>query len=394
MGATHVGRAQRRILALAREMGVGIVPTYLEGKNVLYFNGRRNTYTGFIPPVSPAALAEAAVLIPRVNQMAREVPLDAPYRAGRADEWDGKSVETWKLENTRHEDTRTLLDLAVQAFGGVEPREVSFLQLLFVVRAAGSIEQLITTEGGALEFHLEGGTQLVANELAKRIGRTRVLLGGRVRSITQRGGGVELETRKAVVRARRAIVAVPPTLVPRIAFKPRLPALHDQLFQHLPMGSIIKTIAVYDRPFWRDKGLTGQATSEAGPVKVTFDASPEAGRPGILMGFVPGAESRILTPKSPEQRAREALQSYATYFGEEALRPRQYFDRTWDTDLFARGLFGVMPPGTLTGFGGALREPFDRIHWAGTETATEWYGFMEGAIESGERAAREVLAEL
>ena len=395
MGATFAGTAQKRILALAREMGVGKFPTYNKGKNVFYFDGRRDTYTGSIPPVSPVALGELALLLPRLNEMARQVPLDAPYEAARANEWDGQTFETWKLANAANRDTRKLLDLAAEAILSVQPRDISFLFFLFYIHSAGSVEQLIDTAGGAQEFQFEGGTQLIANELAQRIGRKRILLGGRVQSITQKNGQVELLTRHHLVRAQRVIVAIPPTLAGRIAYKPRLPALRDQLTQRMPMGSVVKTIGVYDKPFWRDKGLTGMVTSDKGPVKVTFDTSPERGRPGVLMGFIDGQDARELTKKSDDERAKDVLASYATYFGGEALSPQQYFDRTWDTDIFSRGApVGVFPPGVLTGFGSALRAPVELIHWAGTETATEWNGYMDGAVQSGERAAREVLGAL
>jgi monoamine oxidase len=327
--------------------------------------------------------------------MARQVPLDAPYRAARADEWDGQTFESWKLANARDPDTRRLLDLAAEAVFGAQPRDLSLLFFLFYAHSAGSVEQLVDTAGGAQELLFEGGTQLICDELAKRIGRRRILLGGRVQSITQRRGGVELLTRRHRVRAKRTIVAIPPTLAARIDYKPRLPALRDQLTQRFPMGSVIKTFAVYDTPFWREDGLTGQATSDTGPAKITFDASPQAGRPGVLLGFVEGQEARDLTPKPPAERAARVLESYQRYFGPRARNPAQYFDRPWSTDVFARGCYvGILPPGALTGFGSAIREPFDRIHWAGTETATRWMGYMDGAVQSGERAAREVLAEL
>jgi monoamine oxidase len=191
------------------------------------------------------------------------------------------------------------------------------------------------------------------------------------------------------------IVAIPPALAVRIGYSPPLAALRDQLSQRTPIGSTIKTIAVYERAFWRDDGLTGQVVSDTGPIKVSFDASPRSGRPGVLMGFVDGEDSRRLTPRSHAERAREGLESLARYFGPRALEPRAYFDYPWDNDRYARGgFFGVPTPGTLLSFGRALRPQANGIHWAGTETATEWVGFMDGAVQSGQRAAREVLASL
>jgi len=152
---------------------------------------------------------------------------------------------------------------------------------------------------------------------------------------------------------------------------------------------------VYDRPFWRDQGLNGQANSDLGPVKVTFDASPASGTPGVLLGFIDADDARQLSDLPAAERASRALASCARYFGSQALRPRTYFDQVWDREIFTGGCpVGVMPPGVMTEYGRALRAPVDRIHWAGTETATVWTGYIDGAIQSGQRAASEVLAGL
>jgi monoamine oxidase len=394
MGATFVGPTQKRIIGLAKELGIGIFPTYNTGKNVLFFNGERQEYSGTIPPVDPAALAEALLLIENLNSMAKEVPLDAPYAAPRAREWDGMTVESWKNDNVRTANARKLVDLAIEAVWSVEPRDMSFLFLLFYIHSAGTLDELINTAGGAQESRVEGGTQRIAVAMARALGG-RVILRAPVRRILHRGSRVQVISDRVTVNARRVIVAIPPTLAGRIDYVPLLPALRDQLTQRFPMGSTVKSAAVYDRPFWRDKGLTGQATSDAGPIKVTFDASPKDGTPGVLMGFADGEDSRVLTQKRVAQRRADVLAGYARYFGEEALHPRRYIDAVWDQEPWSRGCpVCIMAPGVMTSFGRAVRRPVGKIHWAGTETATEWNGYMDGAVQSGQRAAREVLAAL
>ncbi|HEY6399178.1 MAG TPA: FAD-dependent oxidoreductase, partial [Solirubrobacteraceae bacterium] len=158
---------------------------------------------------------------------------------------------------------------------------------------------------------------------------------------------------------------------------------------------LIKTIAVYDTPFWRHQGLNGQANSDQGPVKVTLDVSPQSGAPGVIAGFIDGDDARALSDLPARARARLALTSYVRYFGPQAARPRRYFDQVWDHEAYTGGCpVGVMPPGVMTEYGPALRARVGHIHWAGTETATRWNGYMDGAVRSGERAAAEVLAEL
>jgi monoamine oxidase len=174
-----------------------------------------------------------------------------------------------------------------------------------------------------------------------------------------------------------------------------MPALRDQLTQRMPMGNVIKVQCIYDEPFWRDDGLAGQATSDTGPVKITFDNSPPDKKPpfGVLMGFMEGSEGRVWGTRSREERRRATIECFTRYFGPRARRVRQYVEKSWAAEPWTRGCYaGFMPPGTWTDHGTALRRPVGRIHWAGTETATVWNGYMDGAVSSGERAAREVLA--
>jgi monoamine oxidase len=337
LGATFVGPTQKRVIGLARELGIGIFPTYNTGRNVLFFNGRRETYEGAIPPVSPVALVEAQKAIIQLDSMAGEVPLDAPWKAGNAAEWDGQTFESWKRANVVSSDGRKLIDLAAQAIFSCEPRDMSLLFVLFYIHAAGSLEELINTAGGAQESRIQGGTQLIAERLMDQIGRERVLLRSALRRIAQGGGRVDAITDDLTVRAKRLIVAVPPAMAGRIRYEPGLPALRDQLTQRVPHGSVTKTFAVYETAFWREDGLTGQATSDVGPVKVTFDGSPRGGRPGLLLGFVDGEDARVLNALPESERHRQELESYVRYFGEKARDAREVFDYAWDNDTIARG---------------------------------------------------------
>jgi monoamine oxidase len=194
------------------------------------------------------------------------------------------------------------------------------------------------------------------------------------------------------VTAARVIVAVPPTLAGRITYDPPLPAVRDQLTQRVPAGSVIKCHAVYDTPFWREAGLTGQATGDRGPVKVVFDNSPPAGSPGVLLAFLEGKAARRLNRVGPAERRDAVLGSLVDFFGPHAAKPVEYVELDWSEEEWTRGCYGAhFPPGVWTQYGPALRAPVGRIHWAGAETATVWSGYMDGAVQSGERAAAEVL---
>ncbi len=274
---------------------------------------------------------------------------------------------------------------------GRDPEEMSLLSVLAIIRSAGSFEALVDVEGGAQQDRLAGGSQLLAIRMAEELGE-RVMLEAPVRSIEQDDAEVTLRAGELELRAGRVIVSVPPNIAGRIAYDPPLPVLRDGLTQRMAQGSMTKCIAVYDEPFWRADGLTGQGVCDVGPLSVTFDNSPPEGSPGVLVGFVDGPMARALASRPAEERRTTVTGFFARLFGERAGNPEAYIEQNWDEEPWTRGgPVCMLPTGGLTGYGPALREPTGRIHWAGTETATEWNGYMEGAVQSGERAAREAL---
>ena len=215
-----------------------------------------------------------------LDKLAAQVGVEAPWSSPRAAEFDSQTLETWAQANLKTEIGRKVFETAVQPNWGAEPRDLSLLYVLFYIAAAGneknpgSIIRLISTPGGAQESRVEGGTQLISIRMAKALGKKRVELGVPVKSIRQHNGRVTVEADGLVVHARRAIVAIPPTLTSEIEFHPKLPAKRAQLIQRIPQGTLIKAEAVYDKAFWRAAGLSGQAVADVGPARTTFDASP------------------------------------------------------------------------------------------------------------------------
>ncbi|HVL95126.1 MAG TPA: flavin monoamine oxidase family protein [Solirubrobacteraceae bacterium] len=404
IGGQWAGPTQDRLLALARELGVETYDTYNTGDNVYFRNGSISRYasTGPLGPVppDPTGAPEAFLAIQRLNEMALTVPRDAPWAAERALEWDGQTFETWKQANTHTDGGRFLLDLGIEAVWAAEPRDVSLLHVLFYIHSAGNettpgtFDRLINTAGGAQEKRFVGGSQRIALALAKRLGR-RVVLRTPVRRVHHDGRWVRVVSDRLTVDARSAIVAVPPAVTGAIRFEPVLLPMRAQLLQRFPMGTVIKCMAFYDRPFWREEGLTGQATSDTGPCRITFDNTPPGGSPGVLLGFIEGEEARHWSTRHGDERQRAVIESFTRYFGDRAARPRNYLEMRWAEEEYTRGCYGgFTPPGVLTSYGRELRRPHGRVHWAGTETAEIWNGYMEGALRSGERAAREARADL
>jgi monoamine oxidase len=289
---------------------------------------------------------------------------------------------------------------ASDAIFGQEPRDLSLLYVLFYLAASGdeshpgTFERNFQTAEGAQEERFVGGSQQISLRVAAELGGN-VVLNAHVRKIGQDGKGVKVQLDKGQLSAKQVIVAVPPALTARIDYEPLLPVLRDQLTQRAPMGSYAKVDVVYDRPFWREEGLTGQTVSLNGPVRVTFDSTPDEGSPGVLLGFIGGSDARSWYGLSAEQRRQAVLANFTDYFGSRAGSPLEYVENAWAEERFSRGdPVAGLGPGTLLDFGAALRAPVGRIHWAGTETSDYWVGYMDGAVRSGERAAAEVLAEL
>jgi monoamine oxidase len=115
----------------------------------------------------------------------------------------------------------------------------------------------------------------------------------------------------------------------------------------------------------------------------------------VLVGFVGGADARRAATLTPAERRRTVLAGFGRLFGDAAREPERFIELDWAREPWSGGgPTSNMPPGGWTGYGRCLREPAGRVHWAGTETASEWSGYMDGAVRSGERAVREVLAAL
>jgi monoamine oxidase len=396
MGGQWVGPKQRRILALAGEVGVETFPTHVPGRTVFCEDGHRSEYEedGEIPFRNPASLGEVQSAFQALGELARSVPAGVPWKAEGAAELDGQTLETWKLGRTQSRGARFYFDLAVESLYACEPREVSLLAVLADIASSGSYGGLFEIEASAEEFRFVGGAEEISARLARELDG-HVILNSPVRRIVQEKDEVLVESDRISVRARAVIITVPPALRGRMEYVPALPPVYDGLSQRMPMGAVIKCHAVYEAPFWRDAGLNGRTESDRGPCKITCDNSSPDSEAGVLTGFILGSDAREWGRREPGQRERAVLECFARYFGEEALGPLAYAETDWGGEIYSRGGYaGVPVPGMLLDHGPALAEPVGRIYWAGAETASEWNGYMDGAVESGERAAREVLSDL
>lgn len=399
VGGQWIGPTQDRVAAVAEELGIATYRTYETGDDLATRGDYLVRWSGRPGDMSYGLaeedLVEARVLQRRLEALAGTVPLDAPWTAPDAKLLDAHTVESWLLEQDPRPSVLSFWRTMVPALFSAETSQLSLLHFLFYIRNAGLVDMMVAIGGGAQELRVEGGSQRIAIAVAEELGEA-VRLNAAVTRIDQDDERVVVHAADGTtVTAERAIVALPPTLAGRITYAPALPADRDQLTQQFPMGYVIKAQAAYDEPFWRADGLSGVAIAYDEPVGVTFDNSPRDERCGVLIAFVEGEHGRRAAAMTADRRRDLVLGALGRFFGPRALEPFDYVECNWAAEEFSRGCYGGrLGTGVWTTVGPALRVPVGRVHWAGTETAERWSGYMDGAVSSGERAASEVLAQL
>lgn len=395
VGGEFVGPTQDRILALAQAVGVATFFVYNQGSNVEVIRGQRSLYpasTGI--PTDPETQTLLIKLVATLDALAKEVGPHRPWQAKRA-----KALDNTTLAHVARPfvgaRVRPVFEAVINSIWGLDSSQLSALYAASYVAAAGnrsnpgSLFRLLTTPGGAQERRFVGGSQLVAQRVAQRLGR-RVLLKTPVLGLVPVPGGVRVRTERFDIQAKRVIVAVPPPLALKLSCS--LSQRRAQLLEGTRMGHLIKSEAVYPTPFWRAQGLSGQGVNDEGIASVPFDNSPPDGSVGVLFAFTGGSAAGRLAKLTPAQRRKQVLARFRQYVGDQALSPTQFIEHDWRREKWTGGCpTGVPRLGVLSKYGGTLRAPIGRVHFAGTETADYWQGYMDGAVRAGERAAREVL---
>lgn len=391
LGATFVGPTQDAVLGLAAELGCDTAPTYSRGKNLIHWHGKVRSYRSTIPKLSLIELLDVSRIQWRFDRLSRLIPVTDTWAAPAAARLDQKSLEGWLRAVHASASTRNLMAIMARVTWGCEPDEVSMLHAVRYVKAAGGLGRMLDVKGGAQQDRFPAGTQQIAQRMAAELGDA-VRTGAPVHRITRTDNGYAVESGAGVHTATAVVIAIPPAHRGAITFEPALPAGHAELIPNWPQGNLSKAYAAYDRPFWRAGGCSGESLSDDGPVFITFDVSPGDDGPGVLLGF---AASRTFDALSPADRREQALRCFTTLFGEAASRPIDYLDHCWSAEPFAPGgPTAAVPPGSWTAHGAHLRAPVGGIFWAGTETADQWTGFLDGAVRSGRRAAAEASAYL
>ncbi|UGT65937.1 FAD-dependent oxidoreductase [Nocardia gipuzkoensis] len=391
-GGAWIGPGQDRIQALMTEFGVPSYKQYTDGEAMMVVDGKQHRYTGTIPwTMSPWAAMNLGAVFLELGHMCKSVPLEAPWAAKKADKWDQVSLAHWLESNILSKPAHDLLETAIAGCYTSAASEVSLLFVLYQMASGGGPSFVLGVKDAAQDARPVGGMGAIYRPMAAELGDS-VHLSQPVRCIHQDADGVRVRAEDMTVRARRAIVAVPLAIADKISYKPMLPVDRSFLHQRMPSGSIIKTSVVYDEPFWRGDGLSGQSAAPGSPATITIDACTDTGRPGVLCVIIEGPIARQVGRLDDAERRGAVLGALVERFGRKAGSPVDYIEQDWSAERYSGGgMLSHAPTGVLTQFGHALREPCGRIHWAGTESSAVMCGWIDGAIRSGERAASEVL---
>lgn len=379
------------VRTLAEELGLELFRSYRDGQHVyLGRDGERRTYEGDGLALAPATEAAHEAAVAALDDLARAVDPERPWAVPRALELDSVSFEAWLRDEVRDGEARDNLRALLESFLTVPAASFSLLTAAFMIASAGACRDLLDPSR-CLAERVVGGSQRLSDRMAEALG-PRVVLSRPVRRCAWSMERVAVGTDAGTIAARRVVIAVPPAVAARIAFEPPLPAWRARLEQRFAPGSVMKLLAVYDRPFWRDAGLSGQGASPYDQVRETYDNSPPSGAPGVLTTFIHGRDAWRLAGLPAAERRRSVAGSLTRYFGAQAADLVDYRELFWDEEEWTRGGYqGTFAPGFLTLHGPHVRRPVGPIHYAGTETAGAGFGHMEGAVRSGRRAARELL---
>jgi monoamine oxidase len=396
LGAQWIGDTHERMFRLAAELGVDTFPQYDEGETSYELDGSGVLRENAFHQRYATELAELEGVLRRLDELAAEVPVEAPWLAPRAGEWDIITAGTWYDAQGLSPVARTLLEICTVGILAVPTVEVSFLHLLFTIQTCGVTSELFAeSEGGAQTTRFIGGTGEIPRRLATLI-TDHIILDVPVQTIEHTADSVTVHCRGGLLaRGRRVIVAISPTLAGRILYDPPLSGVRDQLTQRLPNGSAMKAFFVYDEPFWRADGFNGQVISDVGPAGMSNDTCIPGDDHGVVLMFLEGDAARTFG-RLPEDERRTALTAeLVRHFGSKAAKPEFYVDGEWSDRQWTRGCYNANHgPHVWTTYGPALAAPIGVIHWASTDTATYWSAYMEGAVDAGERAAKAVVDSL
>jgi monoamine oxidase len=385
-GAAYLGDRHTRLHAMLAELGLKTTPTTMSGASRFALGAGEHTRQGRFPPLNAVALGGMFDLL---DELTGAVRGDAPWLTPDAATWDSLTAAEWAERHLHHPHARLFFPLFLGELMAADPDSVSVLHMAFYLRSGGGTGYLNAFEGGAQQDRVDGGAHQICEHLAGRLGG-RVRLEAPVHAIGQDGTTVTVYAAGATYECDAVVVAVPPLLADAIDQRPDLPV--RRAGERTGRGCAVKVHLIYPAPLWRGHGLSGWSVSSRGPLLSTVDDSAPDGGVGVLTGFVTGSEADRFAALPPGAQRAAALDQAARLFPR-LPSPIGFHVTDWVNEEHSRGCYAALfGPGDWVRHGPHLTAAHGRVHWAGTETSTEYFGLMEGAIRSGHRAATEILS--
>ncbi|MBN9223992.1 MAG: putrescine oxidase [Microbacterium sp. SCN 70-27] len=395
IGGQWISPDQTALQETVADLGLETFSRYREGDSVYVGpDGEVHRFTGEMFPVSPETEKAIAEITERLDAMVAEIDPDRPWAHEKAAEWDAVSWDAWLRQQTDDDEAVRNLAFATGSAMLTKPTHaVSLLQSLLMAASAGSYSNLVDADF-ILDKRVVGGLQQVPLLLAERLGAD-VFLNQPVRTIEWSDAGATVVADGMTVHARQVILALAPILYNRISFVPALPRLQHQMHQHISMGFVIKVHAVYDRPFWREQGLSGTAFSPYELSHEAYDNTNHGDERGTLVGFVSDLHADGVFELSAEERKERILESLSHYYGPEAKNPVVYYESDWGSEEWTRGAYAAsFDLGGLSRYGAHLREAVGPIRFACSDLAGAGYQHVDGAIRMGRLVASQIVAEI
>ncbi|MFY1696074.1 flavin monoamine oxidase family protein [Solwaraspora sp. WMMA2101] len=399
-GGSYLGVRHLRVRELAARFGLALTPTAAPGANLYDLGAGLLRSDAGRPAFNALAVGDA---LDRLDDLAATVPPADPATAEHAAEWDQLTVAAWAHRELRHPDARLLVDLLVRQMLAADPADVSLLHLLFYLASGGGVHYLTAFAGGAQQDRFVGGAHQLAERMAAALTRP-VRHGAEVTdlyAVPSAGrpgarpghGPVRVVGPGLSVLGTHVVVAVPPGPANRIRL--HLPSVHRPAQPARTRGATVKLHLIYERPFWREAGLSGWVTARTGPLRYVVDDSAGRDGLGVLVGFVTGPDASRYAAGSGAARRVALLDRLAGWFGPTARQPLAVLERDWQAESTVEGCYAAVPePGWWTAAGPpwpttAADGP---VRWAGTERCAQFYGHLEGAVRSGQETARRIIA--
>ncbi|MFB6672063.1 flavin monoamine oxidase family protein [Streptomyces sp. NPDC056390] len=394
-GGQWIGAGQHRMYELLAEFGLETFTSFTKG-DLLVHREDQVVRVSSLDALGEEGEADEADdvrrAIERVDAVVTSVDPDRPWASADAAALDAQTFRTWIQENARSEAEEGYLEGVALGVFATEAAEMSALHVFATLAGCTDTASVMALDAGPQTHRVLGGSVALSQRIAAELG-DRVRLGDPVRGVRHDSSGVVIVTRGGrSYRAGHVILTLPPTLAGRLEYDPVLPGWRDQLTQRLPMGSVMKLFLRYESPFWRERGLSGQILADSGDVALVVDNTPPDYDGGILLAFLDGNAATRWGQRTRAERRAMLVECVAGYLGDTAREPVEYLEKDWSGDEWARGGYGAyVTPGTWVAHGRALNEPVGRIHWAGSDYSSDWNGYMEGAVRSGEAAAAAII---